>query len=243
MNAPTTFFIPDPVMGAGITRDAAAVLRRFAMRILVCDPGSSNVRSVVRAVTRVAAEVRPGATIEVSRAPDAIRAADVLVVPGQGSFGAFARAMEGGVGDALAEKIRGGAPYLGICLGLQVLFESSEEAPGARGLGVFAGTVRRLDPGIDPATAHPRPLPHIGWNAVTPAGASGVIDAPRWFYFAHSFVAVPTDPALVAGTTEYGITFPTAIARDRIVGVQFHPEKSQREGLALLHRFFTGAAA
>jgi len=192
------------------------------VRVVVCDPGASNVRSVVRAVEK-ASGVAPTVTAD----PDEVRRADVLVVPGQGSFGAFARAIEGGLGEALLETVRAGRPYLGICLGLQVLFESSEEAPGARGLGVLRGHVRRLRPGAG------MPLPHIGWNAVTLRG-----EAPRHFYFAHSYVAEPSDARVVLATTDYGETFASAVADGAIAGVQFHPEKSQRDGLALLARFF-----
>jgi glutamine amidotransferase len=206
------------------------------MRVIVCDPGVGNVRSVVRAVERATA--RRGATVELSGDPEAIRAADAVVVPGQGHFGAFAAAMKGGLGEALVERIRAGVPYLGICLGMQVLFDTSDEAPDARGLGVFPGHVARLEPGVDPETGRPRALPHIGWNAVEGA----VVPAPRHFYFAHSYVVVPDDPALASGTTEYGPRFVSAIARGAVVGVQFHPEKSQHAGLALLARFF-GAGA
>ncbi|HEY8074511.1 MAG TPA: imidazole glycerol phosphate synthase subunit HisH [Labilithrix sp.] len=192
------------------------------MRIVVCDPGASNVRSVVRAVEKAA-----GAAPIVTAEPDVVRSADVVVVPGQGAFGPFARAIEGGLGEALVETIRAGRPYLGICLGLQVLFETSEEAPGAKGLGILRGHVRRLRPGAG------MPLPHIGWNAVARAG-----EPTRHFYFAHSFVAAPEDAGIVHATTEYGETFASAIAHEAIAGVQFHPEKSQREGLALLARFF-----
>lgn len=206
------------------------------MRVVVCDPGIGNVRSVVRAVERATqAGGARNATVVLTGDPDTIRAADALVVPGQGHFGAFADAMKGGLGDALVERIGAGVPYLGICLGMQVLFDTSEEAPGARGLGVFRGRVARLDPGVDPETGRERALPHIGWNVV----AGSVVDTPRHFYFAHSYVVVPQDPALVAGTTEYGQSFTSAVAKDAILGVQFHPEKSQQAGLELLARFFT----
>lgn len=223
-------------------------LRR--MRVAVCEHGVGNVRSVVRAVARVA----PSADIVVTKDPDAVRSADRIVVPGQGSFGAFAKAMHDGTGldDALKEAIGKGTPYLGICLGLQVLFESSEEAPGERGLAIYEGDVQRL-------RADALPLPHVGWNSVALSGAlsgavsgallgavsgavSGALSGPhdeRFFYFAHSYVAVPKDASLVGGTTAYGDErFASIVARDNVLAVQFHPEKSQREGLALLERFF-----
>lgn len=215
------------------------------MRIAVCQTGLGNVRSVVRAIERACADAGRTAEVRVTPDPDEVRTSDVVVVPGQGAFGAFARAMEGGLGEALVERIRAGAPYLGICLGLQVLFEESEEAEGARGLAVLPGRVRRLRPGLDPATGRPHPLPHMGWNAVEPrsrAGAGAALpERAAHFYFAHSYAAAPDDPSLVAGVSVYGEPFAAAVAKDNVLGIQFHPEKSQREGLHLLSRFFDAA--
>lgn len=208
-----------------------------ARRVAVCHVGIGNVRSVVRAVAAAA----PGADVVETRDAGDLSRADVLVVPGQGSFGAFARAMsEGGVGDVLAARLREGRPYLGICLGMQVLFEASEEAEGARGLARFGGRVRRLAPGVDPATGRPRPLPHVGWNVVAPApgAAPTVIEAPFYAYFAHSYAVVPDDASIAAAETDYGERFVSAVAAPGLLGVQFHPEKSQEAGLALLRRFF-----
>ena len=193
------------------------------VRVVVTEHGVGNVRSVVRAIARVS----PAAEIQVTGDPDALRRADRIVVPGQGSFGAFAKAIHGGLGEALAESIRRGTPYLGICLGLQVLFEESEEAPGERGLGIYRGRVKRI-------VAGDLALPHIGWNSVDRDERPG-----GFFYFAHSFVSVPEDSSIVAGTTEYGERFVSMVEKDNVLGVQFHPEKSQREGLALLERFFS----
>jgi glutamine amidotransferase len=208
------------------------------MRIVVLATGVGNVRSVLRALEHAA----PNAgAVEPTRDPDVVRRADVLVVPGQGSFGAFAAALAGGLDEALRERVRSGTAYLGICLGLQVLFESSEEAPGARGLGLFRGAVRRLEPGLDAGTGRPRPLPHVGWNRAEPQGPAAAELVPAaYYYFAHSYAAVPEDPSLTIATTEYGAAFASAVAEGNILGVQFHPEKSQRAGLALLTRFFQG---
>ena len=208
------------------------------MRVVVCDPGVGNVRSVVRALERSVEATGRTCEVTVTRERAVVAGADYVVVPGQGAFGAFAAGSAGGLADALREHISAGRPYLGICLGMQVLFESSEEAPGATGLGVLRGHVKRLDPGIDPATSRRYALPHIGWNAVeAPHPAPGA--ATPYFYFAHSFAAEPSDGAVVSSTTEYGAQrFTSAIRHGAVMGVQFHPEKSQREGLSLLTRFF-----
>lgn len=188
--------------------------------------GASNIRSVVRALERTASNV------VTSGDPEEVRRADVLVVPGQGSFGAFANAWDGGLREVVLEKIRGGTPYFGICLGLQILFEDSEEAPGAKGLGVFAGSVKRLVPGNEA-------LPHMGWNRAELAQASSEVFESAHYYFAHTYAAEPVDPRVTLATTTYGSqTFSSAVASGNIVGVQFHPEKSQRAGLGLIERFF-----
>jgi glutamine amidotransferase len=195
-----------------------------------------NVRSVVRAVERALGNAGRAGDVEVTREAATVATADFVVVPGQGAFGPFARAVEGGLGDALRTHLARERPYLGICLGMQVLFESSDEAPGAAGLGVFRGHVRRLAPGVDPATLRPFSLPHIGWNEVV-TGDRGA----RHFYFAHSFAAEPDDASLVVGTTAYGeARIPSMIRSGAVLAVQFHPEKSQRHGLDLLTEFFRG---
>jgi len=192
--------------------------------------GVGNVRSVLRALTKVCGDDKE---IIATSDPEVLRRANVLVVPGQGSFGAFARALtEHHLRDVLRERIEAGVPYFGICLGLQILFEESEEAPGEKGLAILPGRVRRLNPGND------LPLPHIGWNNVTSTNAP-VADNTH-YYFAHTFAAAPSDIAKhTIATAQYGSdTFTCAARRDNVVGVQFHPEKSQRAGLALIQRFF-----
>jgi imidazole glycerol-phosphate synthase subunit HisH len=213
------------------------------MRVAVLATGVGNVRSVLRALGSV---VDREAEIIATADPELVRRADVLVVPGQGSFGAFTAALSSGLDQVLIERIRAGTPYLGICLGLQILFEASEEAPGARGLAILPGRVHRLAPGIDEATKRQRPLPHVGWNLAAPSVAASDEGHPNdplvgadHYYFAHTYAATPEDPSITLATTEYGETFASAIRRDNVVGVQFHPEKSQRAGLALLARFFT----
>ena len=208
------------------------------MRVVVCDPGVGNVRSVIRAIERAVGASGRTCDVTVTRDRAVVAGADYVVVPGQGAFGAFAAGIAGGLADALREHIAAGRPYLGICLGMQVLFESSDEAPGATGLAVLRGHVKRLDPGIDPVTSRTFALPHIGWNCVEPSRPAPRAEAP-YFYFAHSFAAEPSDESVVSGTTQYGAQrFTSAIRHGAVMGVQFHPEKSQREGLSLLTGFF-----
>jgi imidazole glycerol-phosphate synthase subunit HisH len=219
------------------------------MRVVVADVGLGNLRSVERAL-REAGRGR-NTTVEVTRDPARIRGADRLVMPGQGAFRDCSRALdEGGLADAVRAHIESRRPYLGICLGLQVLFGSSEEAPGCSGLGVVEGRVVRLRGGVDAATGAKVEVPHVGWNTAeatvscaspgaTTETRRGLLPEgpPRHFYFVHSYVVAPADARIVAATTEHGERFVSAVAFDNVFACQFHPEKSAREGLALLERF------
>lgn len=199
------------------------------MKVVVADLGSGNLRSVEKALAAV------GAQVQVSADPDAIAAADRLVVPGQGAFGACAVALNQ-AGSALRQALKAflatGRPYFGICIGMQLLFETSEENPDAQGLGVLPGRVRRFPdrPGLK--------IPHMGWNQTRrgPAAPDGVPDGD-FFYFVHSYYPDPARPEDVALTSEHGAPFCAAVARDGLFATQFHPEKSQAAGLALLRRF------
>jgi len=195
------------------------------MNVIVVDTGLGNIRSVVRALERCEARAL------VSKDPDVVARADALVVPGQGAFRDCTRALAAGLGDAIRASIARGQPYLGICLGLQALFEGSDEAPGCAGLGVFAGHVVRLPnaPGIK--------IPHVGWNQAEPVRATWLLDRPEHFYFVHTYVVAPEDPTLACAMTTHGQSFVSAIEKDNVVAVEFHPEKSQRAGLAVLERF------
>lgn len=197
---------------------------------IIVDLGVGNLRSVARAVERA------GASATISADPDALRGAHAVIVPGQGAFRDCAAALERGFGPALREAIASGKPYLGLCLGMQVLFEHSEEAPGSRGLGVFAGSVRRFAPDLrDPASGQRLKVPHMGWSEVQ--GSHRYLPERGWFYFVHSYYVVPADAALTVGRARYGGEFCVAVARDNVFACQFHPEKSQEEGRALLARF------
>jgi glutamine amidotransferase len=199
------------------------------MRIAVVDYGMGNLRSVSKALEHVA----PEAEVVVTAEPGAISSSERVVVPGQGALPDCMRQLEASgarkaVVDAAASK-----PFLGICIGLQMLFERGEEGDTA-GLGLLPGQVPRfsLSGGLK--------IPHIGWNEVAQARPhalwAGIPDRSR-FYFVHSYYPAPREPALTAATTIYGSPFTCAIARDNIFAVQFHPEKSQSAGLQLLSNF------
>jgi glutamine amidotransferase len=211
------------------------------VRVVVCDVGLGNLRSVERALQEAARSLgAAGGSVVVSSDPGVVGAADRLVLPGQAAFGDYARALASGLGDAVRGHLRAERPYLGICMGLQVLFDESEEAPGVAGLGVFQGKVARFREAVDPETGMPLKVPHIGWNTAESVNDEPGLLAPggaEHFYFVHSYVVVPTDGAVIAATTSYGERFVSAVARENLFACQFHPEKSQRAGIALLERF------
>lgn len=205
--------------------------------IAVVDAGLGNLRSVEKALLHV------GAKVMVTADPEEVARAERVVVPGQGAFGDCGRALarDAPLGRAILDAIAQGKPYLGICLGMQILFDASEEAPGCRGLGLFGGEVARIPSGrTDPVTGARLKVPHMGWNAVAPTGRPHPLlpAAPTPYYFVHSYHARPIDPALVVGVADYGaLPITAAIAHGNVFAVQFHPEKSQRAGLALLAAF------
>ncbi|MEK6609082.1 MAG: imidazole glycerol phosphate synthase subunit HisH [Myxococcota bacterium] len=188
--------------------------------VVIVDAGIGNLRSVQKAFESL------GARAPISGDPEAVLRADRVIVPGQGAFRDGMKGLGAGLGEAIVEKIRRGTPYLGICLGLQLLFESSEEGGACAGLGVLRGRVRKLP--ISP----PLKVPHMGWNEVALGGRSAA-----HFYFAHSYYAELGDTGDGWGTCDHGVTFCAAVRRGSLWAVQFHPEKSQRAGLALLGDF------
>ena len=198
------------------------------MRIAVVDYGMGNLRSVSKALETVA----PGAEVLVSADPLLIRSAERVVVPGQGALPDCMRSLAAsGAREAVLEALRN-KPYLGICLGLQMLFERGAEGD-TEGLGFLKGSVPRFVPnGLK--------IPHMGWNEVLQEKAhplwAGIDDRSR-FYFVHSYYPAPEDRALTAASCLYGVPFTCAVARDNIFAVQFHPEKSQSAGLQFLSNF------
>jgi imidazole glycerol-phosphate synthase subunit HisH len=196
--------------------------------IAIADYGMGNRRSVEKALAHVGAQ--SVITTDVSNA-------SAIILPGVGAFPEAMRNLERtGLGEALIERAAAGVPLLGICLGMQLLFESSTEHEGAPGLGILPGAVTRMD--------SPR-LPHIGWNLVTfereSALTEGLGDAAA-FYHVHSFACRPADPADVVGTSEYGERFVSVVERGNVMASQFHPEKSSRDGLRMLRNFAQLAA-
>jgi glutamine amidotransferase len=206
------------------------------MDIAVIDYGTGNLRSVAKALAHVA----PERSIVVSADPATIRGARRVVLPGQSAMPDCMRALgESGLRDVVLEAL-GDRPFLGICLGLQMLFESSEEGP-TRGLAVLPGRVVRFsDRDMVTPEGERLKVPHMGWSPVRQARGHplwrGVAQDSR-FYFAHSYHPVPDDAALTAGTADYPAPFTCAVARANIFAVQFHPEKSHRAGLQRLANF------
>jgi glutamine amidotransferase len=201
------------------------------LKIAVVDYGMGNIRSVSKALERVA----PRELVEVTANPEVIRACDRVVVPGQGAMpDCMAQLAASGAREAVIEATRT-KPFLGICVGMQMLFEHGEEGD-TPGLGLLPGRVPRFPA----ARMAGLKVPHMGWNEVRQARShalwSGIESAER-FYFVHSYYPAPADEGLVAGTCEYGVAFTCAISRDNIFAVQFHPEKSQAAGLRLLSNF------
>ena len=204
--------------------------------VAIVDYGMGNLRSVAKALEHVA----PEATVQVTANAVEIQAADRVVVPGQGAMPDCMRALaERGLREVIVRATRE-KPFLGICVGLQMLFGHAEEGD-VNGLEVLAGRVPRFPlTAMQSAEGTRLKVPHMGWNRVTQVAAhplwANIADGER-FYFVHSYYVAPDDAACIAGSTEYGLPFTSAVARDNIFAVQFHPEKSARAGLALLDNF------
>ncbi|CAI8014912.1 Imidazole glycerol phosphate synthase subunit HisH, partial [Geodia barretti] len=208
-----------------------------AVKLVVVDYESGNLRSVSRALETC------GVSPLVSGDPADLRDADAVVLPGVGAGPAAMSALnQRGLSGPLREFAESGRPFFGICLGLQLLLDWTDEEPGAPCLGIVPGSVRRL-PDRENGTA--LKIPHMGWNSVALTDdhpALHGIDPGSYFYFVHSFYAEPTRPEGVLGTTEYGLHFCSVYAKDNVVATQFHPEKSGPVGLRIYHNFVAMAA-
>jgi glutamine amidotransferase len=195
--------------------------------IAVLDYGIGNLRSAEKALRHL------GADATLTSDPDVVRAARGVVLPGVGAFGACMHALRtSGLETVARDAATAGRPFLGICVGMQMLFDGSDEAPGVAGLGVIPGRITRL-----PSSER---LPQIGWNTLDVVPGSRLfagLEPPVWLYFVHSYAAEPDDDGVVAGWAEYGRRFAAAVERGPLWATQFHPEKSSAAGLALLRNF------
>lgn len=199
--------------------------------ITIVDYQMGNLRSVQKAVQRAGVDAR------ISSDAHEIAAAEKLILPGVGAFGdAIGEIRSRDLEKPIKDFIASGRPFLGICLGLQMLFEQGLEHGTHEGLGVLAGDVVAFD------LPSPWKVPHMGWNTVTPGPAGGHLDiaAETHFYFVHSYHVRPADPRCIALSCDYGHPFCAAVVHENILATQFHPEKSQADGLRLMHAFVTG---
>jgi glutamine amidotransferase len=216
--------------------------------ITIIDYGIGNLRSIEKAFERVGAEVLR------TDNPDDLARADRLVLPGVGAFGAcIAEIRRRELVAPIREAVERGVPFLGVCVGMQLLFDGSEELGEHEGLGLLPGRVVRFAGAMEPAMittgladeeppTQPLKVPHMGWNTLSVQRESPLLAglAPEaYVYFVHSYHAVPDHAEEVLATTSYGIDFPAVVGRDKVFGVQFHPEKSQHNGLRILENFAT----
>jgi len=196
--------------------------------VTIIDYGSGNLRSVQKALERIGVEAL------ISDDPQLVAESERVVLPGVGAFDDAMRELRArGLVEPIVAHVRADKPFFGICMGLQLLFETGWEGGENRGLGLLEGDVARFE---RPAGMK---VPHMGWNTVTwgPAAGRFAQGPGDWYYFVHSYAARPRDPAVIAGVTDYGGEFCAAVARGRLFATQFHPEKSQESGMRLLRAF------
>ena len=198
------------------------------MKIAIIDYGMGNLHSAAKALEKV------GAQVTVTRDPELVRQADKVILPGVGAFGDCMKNLnERGLAPVIHEVIAAGKPFLGICVGLQMLFEGSEEDPGVAGLGIFKGMVRKIEaPGLK--------IPHMGWNNLEYRTSSSLFQGlppAAYVYFVHSYHAVPTDESCITAVSDYGGQVTAAVGQGLVQAVQFHPEKSSAVGLKILANF------
>jgi len=195
------------------------------MTIVIVDYGMGNLFSIYNALDHV------GGNPRFARDPEDLKGAKAIVVPGVGAFGSCMSQLSR-FSDSLLQHLQDGVPMLGICVGMQVLFQESEESPGAPGLGWIAGKVIRLPDGVM--------IPQMGWNSLAILHRSEMLDGISdgdMFYFVHSYYARPEDDSVIAATTEHGVEVTAAIQKDNLFATQFHPEKSGPKGLQILKNF------
>lgn len=204
--------------------------------IAIIDYGVGNLRSVQKGFEFV------GHDALITSDPEAIAAADAVVLPGVGAFRAcMDHLKEYGLVQAVYQAVDSGQPFLGICVGMQILFSECDEFGPAKGLGIFEGPVVRF-PKQDPATGEPLKVPHMGWNQLEVGGPVPIfseLNRGDFVYFVHSYYPQPADPSICAATTTYGMEFTSAVWKDNLYATQFHPEKSQKVGLKILRAFGT----
>ena len=197
--------------------------------IAIIDYDAGNIKSVEKALLSM------GETPVLTRDPEVILQSDHIILPGVGSFGdAMENLNKFGLIDVIHEAINRKIPFLGICLGLQLLFESSEETPGVAGLGILKGKIVRIPegPGLK--------IPHMGWNSLNVREGASLfkgLEKEPYVYFVHSYYLQAKDPKIVAATTEYGVTIHASVEKENVFACQFHPEKSSKTGLAILKNF------
>lgn len=198
--------------------------------IAIIDYGAGNIQSVYKALKFI------GADCKVTSDKDEILNADGAILPGVGSFGdAMDTMTKRGIKDTIIEYTKSGKPFLGICLGLQLLFPESEETPGVKGLDIFKGTITKI-----PNQNRTLKIPHMGWNNISIKQKNGIfkgIEGKPYVYFVHSFYLKAQDKDIVAATTQYGVEIDAAVQKGNIIATQFHPEKSGEVGLKMLKNF------
>lgn len=198
--------------------------------IAIIDYGAGNIQSVYKALKFISADCK------VTSDKDEILNADGAILPGVGSFGdAMDTMTKRGIKDTIIEYTKSGKPFLGICLGLQLLFPESEETPGVKGLDIFKGTITKI-----PNQNRTLKIPHMGWNNISIKQKNGIfkgIEGEPYVYFVHSFYLKAQDKDIVAATTQYGVEIDAAVQKGNIIATQFHPEKSGEVGLKMLKNF------
>jgi len=202
--------------------------------VALIDYGSGNLRSAEKALQKAAAGSTTPVSIIVTADPELVAKADRVVLPGVGAFSACMTALRArdGLIEGMTQAVEGGAPFLGICVGMQLLATNGHEFGVQPGLDWISGEVRHLEP-----DSLALKVPHMGWNDISVSAHPLFATGDAQMYFTHSFAFHPADPATVAATTDHGGRFASAVVKDNIAGVQFHPEKSQAAGLALISRF------